>query len=41
MELVTLTPAIRAERDVRSRRGALVYRASERITAELGMHRAT
>jgi serine protease Do len=37
MELVTLTPAIRAERRVRSQRGALIYRASERITAELGM----
>jgi serine protease Do len=37
MELVTLTPAIRAERRIRSVRGALIYRASERITAELGM----
>jgi serine protease Do len=37
MELVTLTPAIRAERGVRSPRGALIYRASERVTAELGM----
>ena len=37
MELVTLTPAIRAERSIRSPRGALIYRASERITAELGM----
>jgi len=37
MELVTLTPAIRAERGIRSLRGALIYRASERITAELGM----
>jgi serine protease Do len=37
MELVTLTPAIRAERRIRSQRGALIYRASERITAELGM----
>jgi serine protease Do len=37
MELVTLTPAIRAERRIRSPRGALIYRASERITAELGM----
>jgi serine protease Do len=35
LELVTLTPAIRAERGVRSERGALVYRASERITSEL------
>ena len=37
MELVTLTSAIRAERRIRSPRGALIYRASERITAELGM----
>jgi serine protease Do len=37
MELVTLTPAIRAERGVLSSRGALIYRASERITQELGM----
>jgi len=37
MELVTLTPAIRAERNVRSPKGALIYRASERVTASLGM----
>ena len=37
MELVTLTPAIRAERSIRSPQGALIYRASERVTAELGM----
>jgi serine protease Do len=37
MELVTLTPSIRAERNVRSARGALIYRASDRITSELGM----
>jgi serine protease Do len=37
MELVTLTPAIREERGVQSSRGALIYRASERITEELGM----
>jgi serine protease Do len=37
MELVSLTPAIRAERGVRSSQGALIYRASERITEELGM----
>jgi serine protease Do len=37
MELVTLTPAIRAERGIRSPRGALIYRTSERVTAELGM----
>jgi serine protease Do len=37
MELVSLTPAIRAERGVRSSQGALIYRASDRITEELGM----
>ena len=37
MELVTLTPAIRAERGVRSPQGALIYRASDRVTQELGM----
>lgn len=37
LELVTLTPAIRAERGVQSTRGALIYRASDRITNELGM----
>ena len=35
LEVVTLTPAIRAERGVRSPRGALIYRASDRIAAEL------
>ena len=35
LELVTLTPAIRAERGIRSDKGALVYRASDRITQEL------
>ena len=37
MELVTLTPAMRAERGIRSAQGALIYRASDRVTAELGM----
>jgi len=37
MELVTLTPAIRVERNIRSPQGALIYRASDRITAQLGM----
>ena len=35
LELVTLTPAIRAERGLRSEAGALVYRASDRITQDL------
>ena len=37
LELVTLTPAIRAERGVRSARGALVYRISPRMANELGV----
>jgi len=37
LQLVTLTPAIRVERGVQSVRGALVYKASDRITQELGM----
>jgi serine protease Do len=37
LELVSLTPAIRAERGILSPRGALVYRASERVGTELLM----
>ena len=37
LQLVTLTPAIRAERGVVASRGALIYRASDRITQELGL----
>jgi serine protease Do len=37
LELVSLTPAIRAERGVAATRGALVYRASPRMTTELGL----
>ncbi|MFI5255758.1 MAG: trypsin-like peptidase domain-containing protein [Gemmatimonadales bacterium] len=37
LELVTLTPAIRAERGIQSQHGALVYRATDRITNELGL----
>jgi serine protease Do len=37
LELVTLTPAIRAERGIRAARGAVVYRASDRIRDELGL----
>ena len=35
LELVTLTPAIRAERGIRSEKGALVYKVSDRMTQEL------
>lgn len=37
LELVTLTPAIRAERRLRSAKGALVVRASDRIQNEIGL----
>jgi serine protease Do len=37
LELITLTPAIRAERGVRSPRGALVYRVSDRIAGAIGI----
>ncbi len=37
MDLVTLTAAIRAERGIRSNRGAVIYRVSERVAEELGI----
>jgi len=37
LELITLTSQIRAERGVRSQRGALVVRTSDRITNEIGL----
>lgn len=37
LELVTLTPAIRVERGVRSARGAVVTRVSDRVSEELGL----
>ncbi|MGH7663833.1 MAG: trypsin-like peptidase domain-containing protein [Gemmatimonadaceae bacterium] len=37
LQLVTVTPAIRAERSIRSARGALVFAVSERISNELGI----
>ena len=37
LQLVTLTPAIRAERGIGSRAGALVFRVSERMSEELGL----
>jgi serine protease Do len=39
LELVTLTPAIRAERGIRSARGAVVYNVSDRISNEVGIQR--
>ncbi len=37
LELVTVTPAIRAERNLRSRAGALVFKVSNRMANELGI----
>jgi serine protease Do len=37
LELVTLTPAIRVDRGIRSPRGALIYNLSERVSDELGL----
>jgi serine protease Do len=37
LELVTLTPQIRAERGIRSARGAVVYRVSDRLQQSLGL----
>jgi serine protease Do len=36
LELVTLTPAIRAQNGVRSPNGALIYRVSDRVAEDLG-----
>jgi serine protease Do len=41
LQLVTLTPAIRAERRVRSAAGAVVYQTSARVSQELGLEPAT
>jgi serine protease Do len=37
LELVTLTPAIRAERGIRSTSGAVIYRTTEQVSQELGL----
>ena len=37
LELITLTPQIRGERSIVSRRGALIYRVSDRVAADLGI----
>jgi serine protease Do len=39
LELVTVTPAIRAERGLRSPQGALIFNVSERVANELGIQR--
>ncbi|MEP7087185.1 MAG: trypsin-like peptidase domain-containing protein [Gemmatimonadota bacterium] len=37
LELVTLTPAIRVDRGIRSPKGALLYNVSDRVSDELGL----
>jgi serine protease Do len=37
MQLVTLSPAIRAERDIQAPRGAMVYSISDRLSESLGL----
>ncbi len=37
LQLITLTDAIRQERSIDARKGALVYKTSERITDEIGL----
>ena len=37
LELVTLTPAIRVERSLRSTQGAVVYRVTDRVAQDLGI----
>jgi serine protease Do len=39
LELVTLTPAIRVDRGIRSSRGALIYNLSDRVSDELGLEK--
>jgi serine protease Do len=39
LELVTLTPAIRAERGIRSQHGALIYNVSDRVSEDLGIEK--
>ena len=37
LELVTVTPAIRAEREIRSDAGALIYRMSDAVSRATGL----
>jgi serine protease Do len=39
LELVTLTPSIRAERGLRSPHGALIYKLSDKVSDELGLEK--
>jgi serine protease Do len=37
LELVTVTPAIRAERNIRAESGALIYNVSPRVAQQIGV----
>jgi serine protease Do len=37
LQLVTVTPAIRVERNLQARQGALIYQVTDRISRELGL----
>jgi serine protease Do len=39
LQLVTVTPAIRVERNLQTRQGALIYAVTERISRDLGLQR--
>jgi serine protease Do len=39
LELVTVTPAIRAERNLRTTAGALIFNVSDRVASDLGIQR--
>jgi serine protease Do len=39
LELVTVTPAIRAERGLRTTQGALIFNVSDRVASDLGIQR--
>ncbi|HEX6536321.1 MAG TPA: trypsin-like peptidase domain-containing protein [Gemmatimonadaceae bacterium] len=39
LEVVTLTPAIRAERGIRSQHGALIYNVSQRVADDIGIEK--
>jgi serine protease Do len=39
LELVTVTPTIRAERGIRSAKGALIYSVSDRVSQDIGLEK--
>ena len=39
LELVSLTPTIRADRGIRATRGAVVYNVSDRVSNDIGIQR--